>query len=102
MIISGMVRNRAGTARVPFLIKQIRHNVKNKSSMKRELKNILIAHGVYGEENLNEAVERILLLLDVVGRSEQLLCPNCKSQYVYEFTCTDGFGCNSCGNQWAK
>jgi len=41
--------------------------------MERELKDILIAYGVYGEENLNEAVDEILLLFSVVGRSEQLL-----------------------------
>ena len=40
--------------------------------MERELKDILIAHGVYGEENLNEATKQILLLFSVVGRSEQL------------------------------
>ena len=42
--------------------------------MKRELKNILIEYGVYGEENLNEAVDKILILLGVVGQSEQLVC----------------------------
>jgi len=41
-----------------------------------------------------------LILSGVVGRSEQLVCPNCGSQNVYEFTYTDGIGCNSCGHQF--
>ena len=38
----------------------------------------------------------------VEGRSEQFICPECKSQNVYEFTFTGGIGCNSCGHQWAR
>jgi uncharacterized protein (DUF983 family) len=39
---------------------------------------------------------------DVVEGSEQLVCPQCGSQNIYEFTYTDGIGCNSCGHQWAN
>jgi len=58
--------------------------------------------GVMTKGAFIEAVTEALRIHDVVGRSEQLLCPNCKSQNVYEFTYTDGIGCNSCGHQWAK
>ena len=35
------------------------------------------------EITLQEATKRILLLLDVVGRSEQLVCPDCKGLEIY-------------------
>ena len=38
---------------------------KNKSSMEDKLSSILIAHGMYGIENLDEAVSEILLLFGV-------------------------------------
>jgi len=59
----------------------INAKVKNKSSMETELRKILA--GIYRgqKENNEEAVERILLLLDVVGQSEQLFC-SCRSRKV--------------------
>jgi hypothetical protein len=50
----------------------IAYNVKNKSSMETELRKILTEIYRGQKENNDEAVERILLLLNVVGRSEQL------------------------------
>lgn len=49
------------------------HNVKNKSSMELEnkIKCVLMDFEI-NEITLQEATKRILLLLDVVGRSEQL------------------------------
>ena len=37
------------------------------------------------EITLQEATKRILLLLDVVGRSEQLVCPDCKGLELQNF-----------------
>jgi hypothetical protein len=47
--------------------------------MKDKIKSILIAHGMYGIENLNEATRQILFLFGVVGRSELLVC-DCKGK----------------------
>lgn len=46
-----------------------------------------------GEITLQEAHELILRLFDVVGRSEQLICPCCGSDKTYK---TDAIHCNRC------
>lgn len=46
-----------------------------------------------GEITLQEAHELILCLFDVVGRSEQLICPCCGSDKTYK---TDAIHCNRC------
>lgn len=40
--------------------------------MEDKLREILILHGMYGIENVNEAMQEILFLFNVVGQSEQL------------------------------
>ena len=77
------------------------YNVKNKSSMELEnkIKCVLMDFEI-NEINLQEATKRILLLLDVVGRSEQLICPNCENPYPH--TKTDGTHyCEECWMSWA-
>lgn len=50
-------------------------------------------------EELNEQ----LRLYNVVGRSEQLLCPKCKSEKIIEsFPHHNRYTCFDCKTEWAK
>jgi hypothetical protein len=62
-----------------ILFSKVAYNVKNKSSMELEnkVKCVLMDFEI-NEITLQEATKRILLLLDVVGRSEQY-CDWCSS-----------------------
>ena len=46
---------------------------------------------------LQEATKQILLLLNVVGQSEQLICKKCGSSEMYQYTKTKD-KCEDCGN----
>ena len=50
------------------------------------------------EITIQEATKRILLLLDVVGRSEQLVCDRPKIKWKTTLPCykCDGKGCYKC------
>ena len=50
------------------------------------------------EITIQEATKRILLLLDVVGRSEQLVCDRPKIKWKTTLPCykCDGKGCYNC------
>ena len=52
-------------------------------------------------DQLQEQV-KLFTIPDVVGRSEQLVCPRCDSKNIDPTFYTDGYGCNSCGEYWAK
>lgn len=70
-------------------------NVKNKISMETELRKILIEIYRGQKENNDEAVERILLLFSVVGRSEQLC--ECSWPLVRTGTKEKPEYCGNCG-----
>ena len=51
------------------------YNVKNNSSMRKKIEEaIRTTLVVENKESIHYTVDKILLLLDVVGRSEQLVC----------------------------
>lgn len=41
-------------------------------------------------------------IANVVGQSEQLFCPRCNGNNIDPTFYTDGYGCNDCGEYWAK
>jgi hypothetical protein len=48
-----------------------------------------------------DAMYEALVLYDVVGRSEQLICPECENPYPHLHT--DGsYSCEDCGHKWAN
>ncbi|NCC88321.1 MAG: hypothetical protein EOM05_10760 [Clostridia bacterium] len=49
-----------------------------------------------------ENEERALSLGAVVGRSEQLFCPDCKSANVVDSSNLTYYKCRSCKKEWAK
>ena len=59
----------------------------------------------YNDETMPvvELEDKVLALFDVVGRSEQLVCPECDSDQVIEFFPTHNKRtCFECKNEWAK
>ena len=76
-------------------------NVKNKSSMELEnkIKCVLMDFEI-NEITLQEATKQILLLLNVVGRSEQLVCPECSSEDP-DYSRGE-YHCRCCGYDWAN
>lgn len=74
----------------------------------------LLADEAFGEKGLiaysqrqeltskfNEILVKNLTLYDVVGRSEQLICPECENPYPHSHT--DGsYSCEDCGHKWAN
>jgi ribosomal protein L37AE/L43A len=59
--------------------------------MEDKLKSILILHGMYGIENLDEATQQILLLFGV----SDLHCPYCSAETSYD-TVLGLYKCNEC------
>jgi hypothetical protein len=51
--------------------------------------------------NFIDKREQALRIHDVVGRSEQLICPECENPYPHSHT--DGsYSCEDCGHKWAN
>jgi hypothetical protein len=53
-------------------------------------------------KSLIRDIEQSLSIHDVLGRSEQLFCPHCEGNDIQENFYTATYGCNSCGDSWAK
>jgi hypothetical protein len=75
---------------------------KKKSSMENKELYQTLEELRTGQITTNIAMEQILLLFDVVGRSELLVCPNCNSNDIHKNFYTDDYGCNGCGHLWAN
>ena len=52
--------------------------------------------------DIETAEKRILRLLDVVGQSEQLVCPNCKGKNIEIRHREQSFRCIDCKEGWAN
>lgn len=67
--------------------------------MKDKLEQIFDKHHYgYGEYNKNEIIKELLVLYNVVGRSEQLCCDKCGSK---EIEVWDNYSnCRKCLNVW--
>ena len=70
--------------------------------MKTEIKlsNILMDYKL-DHITLDEAENKILLLFSVSGRSEQSICPFCKSDNLFEFELKHS-KCRKCKEQWTN
>ena len=53
-----------------------------------------------GEITSEQAHKDLLILFDVVGQSEQLVCPECKSNDCKTAIHTDYKECNKCYHYW--
>lgn len=53
------------------------------------------------QKSLSQVKAEILLLFDVIGRSEQLTCPRCKSINCLTPDKENDAECNDCGFIWA-
>ena len=83
----------------------------NKAATLRELKQIAKSrYKEYWQPELREdafidgakALLKLLHIGGVVGQSEQLVCPKCDGKNIDPTFYTDGYGCNDCGEYWAK
>lgn len=68
------------------------------------IKDVLIRQSDLADmlEEYHQAQLKLLCIGDVVGRSEQLVCPRCDGKNIVTTFYTDGYGCNDCGEYWAK
>lgn len=58
----------------------------------------------YNDQNMPavELEDKVLALFDVVGRREQLVCPECKSSNIEIRHKQQSFKCNDCKEGWAN
>ena len=71
----------------------------NKNSMKEQIEEIL-SRMVNGEDEPEQTIDSLWALFNVVGQSEQLVCPECRSGDLKATIHTDYKECNKCYHYW--
>ena len=72
------------------------HNVKNKSSIMENIREKIAEIITHTHKTPLEQADEILLLLSVVGRSEQLVCDSCGCHPNVIYTTSKGRFCERC------
>lgn len=58
--------------------------------------------GEFEADFFKEYENKQLIIADVVGRSEQLVCTKCGSKTISSAIDSNNNGCNDCGYNWAN